>query len=288
MNVQQARIWLERAGTVLSLLAVIFISGRLYTLHQQLDSQMLSALIMPVALLSILYGFSCAFTAFAWRDSLAQCGVQISHRDSAWIYGNSQLAKYIPGNFMHLLGRQARGIAYGIPAKPLAKSMVLEIVLLCVAGLVLGSFLLPLTTTQVNIWASVYLVLGMLIALGLAMLRPAMHHIARAVLWNVGFLMVSGLVFVFLVARLLPGQNPETGMMLYFGAVYVVAWLVGFVTPGAPAGLGVREIVALTLIGSLIPEVEILTAIIAGRMVSVLGDTLFFVAVQKIGSNHSG
>ena len=57
---------------------------------------------------------------------------------------------------------------------------------------------------------------------------------------------------------------------------YVIAWLAGLVTPGAPAGIGVREAVLLFLLGNVLPHADLLLAVLIGRMVTVFGDTIYF------------
>jgi uncharacterized membrane protein YbhN (UPF0104 family) len=61
---------------------------------------------------------------------------------------------------------------------------------------------------------------------------------------------------------------------------YVIAWLAGLITPGAPAGVGVRELVLLFLLGEQIPAADLLLAVVLGRIVTVVGDLLFFTAVS--------
>lgn len=59
--------------------------------------------------------------------------------------------------------------------------------------------------------------------------------------------------------------------------VYVLAWLAGLVTPGAPAGVGVRELVLLFLLKGIVAEADLLLAVVLGRVVTVVGDFGFFV-----------
>lgn len=67
---------------------------------------------------------------------------------------------------------------------------------------------------------------------------------------------------------------------------YTIAWLAGLATPGAPAGIGIREAIALVLLGKWMEKDELLTAIVAGRMITIVGDLLFFliswIEIKKI------
>ena len=63
---------------------------------------------------------------------------------------------------------------------------------------------------------------------------------------------------------------------LPLGGAYVLAWLVGLVTPGAPAGVGIRELVLLFVLKGVIPETDLLLAVVMGRVVTIFGDVLYF------------
>jgi uncharacterized membrane protein YbhN (UPF0104 family) len=62
-----------------------------------------------------------------------------------------------------------------------------------------------------------------------------------------------------------------------FVGAYIVAWLVGLATPGAPAGVGVREVVLYSLLKPFVSDSDLLTAIVLGRMVTVAGDLAYYV-----------
>jgi uncharacterized membrane protein YbhN (UPF0104 family) len=101
--------------------------------------------------------------------------------------------------------------------------------------------------------------------------------VAGALVWQMGFLVVSGTVFIITLAIVVPRANVLPALPALYGA-YVLAWLAGLVTPGAPAGVGVREIVLLFLLGGKIADADLLLAVVLGRGVTVLGDLLFFIA----------
>ena len=59
-----------------------------------------------------------------------------------------------------------------------------------------------------------------------------------------------------------------------FGA-FMLDWLAGLLAPGAPAGLGVREMVLFSLLKGLVAEADLLLTIVPSRLVTVAGDMLF-------------
>ena len=57
---------------------------------------------------------------------------------------------------------------------------------------------------------------------------------------------------------------------------YVLSFVVGFLTPGSPAGIGVREAIFLKLMLFEISESDALILMISLRLISVVGDVLLF------------
>lgn len=104
------------------------------------------------------------------------------------------------------------------------------------------------------------------------------EYVAIAMLLQAVFLLVSGFVFIGVLSLV----NDHERLLYFSPAVcgaYVVAWLIGFITPGAPAGVGVREVILLFLLENLTSMEGILLSVVLGRVVNVIGDLLFFVCV---------
>ncbi|MFT7260179.1 MAG: uncharacterized membrane protein YbhN (UPF0104 family) [Glaciecola sp.] len=104
--------------------------------------------------------------------------------------------------------------------------------------------------------------------------------IARAFGWYVAFLIISGMVFVGVLAQLMGEVSIGLSHGLLYCGAFVVAWLVGLVTPGAPAGVGVRELVLMVLLKELVPEADLLMAVLLSRVVKAGCDGLFFLLVS--------
>jgi hypothetical protein len=94
--------------------------------------------------------------------------------------------------------------------------------------------------------------------------------------------LVSGAVFVVLLKLIGDCEGLRFRQWLTVIGAYVVAWLAGLVTPGAPAGVGVREMLLLLFLKGLVSEIDLLLVVLLGRLVSVVGDLLFFLAAFTI------
>jgi uncharacterized membrane protein YbhN (UPF0104 family) len=88
------------------------------------------------------------------------------------------------------------------------------------------------------------------------------------------FLASSGVVFAGVLS--IAGAELTPGGWGLAAASYVVAWLAGLLTPGAPAGIGVRELVLTLLLAGIAAPALVVLAVLLGRVVTVVGDLLFF------------
>ena len=97
----------------------------------------------------------------------------------------------------------------------------------------------------------------------------------QAVFWYIGFLLVSGLLFFATLQLLTPDTSLLHALPGICGA-YIIAWLAGAITPGAPAGVGIREVVMFALLQAIVGQSELLVAIVLSRAITAGGDTLFY------------
>ena len=277
MMSSKARRALNHVGSALALLGVAFVvwrlgqAGAIATLRQLPPS----AWVVIVAL-GVLYGVASLLLARAWWYLLLQTNVSASATWSVTTYGISQLAKYVPGNIFQFAGRQSLGMAAGLPGAALIKSAFWELLILVIAGVMFTPLVLPLvipgfssTMSTLLAVASVFTVAGVLRGL-------IGRHVQKAFLLDLLFLAISGLVFLTLLHLLAKNTNILSHQWPMLIGAYVVAWLLGLLTPGAPAGIGVREALLILLTPSIIKETELLPVVAINRMITMTGDFCCF------------
>lgn len=270
-------------GSFLALAGIVFVGFRLYSYSLELDVLRITiADWVFIAALSIIYGAANFLLASAWWHLLQNFQPPISRLESTRIFGISQLAKYVPGNIFHLAGRQALGMAAGLAPGALAKSMGWELGLLAVAGSQFGWLILPLVMPHFPESISLFLLLGS-VALTVKVLHGIFgRQVAYSFLWQILFMLVSGVIFIALILMMSGGEELTIWHWLTIGGAYIAAWLVGLVTPGAPAGVGIRELILLFMLNGVIGEKDLLMAVLIGRLVTVGGDFLFFAFANTI------
>ena len=267
---------------------IFFVCLKLYDYHGKLEFKNVSASGYAAAAgLIFVYGCSNLLLALAWHNILSALMLRVSVRWTIWAYAVSQLAKYVPGNIFQFAGRQAIGLAVGLPGWPLAKSTVWELVLISLCGAVFGFLVLPLFLIAVSNLIAILLFASAIVALLVTIRVLWGARLAGAALCYLIFLGLSGLIFSSVLAIANHGIVEIGKSLPAIVGAYVIAWLAGLLTPGAPAGLGIREAVLLLLLPVLYDNSAILLAVVVGRAITVSGDLLFFAASRLVPFNWS-
>jgi len=269
-----------------------------------LESLRSARVLAAVTVAALLYALIIPVSAWAWARLLARQGEAWPVARLAGLMGLMQLAKYIPGNVAQHASRAALALRAGMGGRAMAVTVVQETVLATAASLMVGLPALALSApglTQLPESARTPMLLaGALLAvavivLGSATIPPARlaTHRSRWVrsLGAVGGLpgpattlpaiaayMANYIVIglgLWLVAR--AAALPVQVDLALVTAAFSLAWLLGFLAPGAPAGLGVREGIMLILLAGSASDPELLLFVMLARAVTLLGDGICFV-----------
>ena len=286
-----SRSWPERGGLLLAALGFTAVAFEVHRLGSDLWGGAADGRIWATAAVgAALYGGVGFLLAEAWgRWVAAFSGREVPRVAIYRVYGRTQIAKYLPGNVLHLVGRHVASRGWGIGHADLVRAAAAETVTLVLCAGALGGALvlradrfqdLPLLRFAA-VW-SVAIALAAVLWFrrgsdphAAAPVRPLWPAAAVAGLAALGFFSFGGILLALLVRAAGAGSFPFPLAL----SVWAIAWMAGFVVPGAPAGLGVREWVLLSLSGSLVEAEPLLLAILALRVLTVAGDGLFVLYV---------
>jgi hypothetical protein len=248
---------------------------------------------------ALLYGVAGFLLSSAWYQLLSAGGPTASLRSHHAVYGRTQIAKYLPGNVFHLVGRQVMGRRLGYGQGRLALVSLLEAVLLMLIAAALGLPIVFQWLVHGPLWilASAAPLLALIVArwagrhdLALRDLAKEAGHgpllaiprlLGAATLYALFFLVVATIFWVLVLSVADPGR-PSISLAASVSVV-ALAWLVGFATPGSSAGIGVREAVLIAALeGSLGAPASGLIAL-ALRLVTIAGDVVFFTIGMMLG-----
>ncbi len=266
-------------GTVLAIAGVIFVSLKLkqYWQADSINHVSVSSW-MVIGMLSICYAGANIFLVIAWKNILEHYNLRVASRWAFQAYGISQLAKYVPGNIFHIAGRQAIAMAAGLPGKLVLKSNLLELIMISCGGTLIGWIVLSLLFPNLSLIMALTLLVCSYIGIILIARLYFSLSLSRAIIYQLLFLLSSAFIFTTILTLLVHGRVLDIPVICTTIGVYTIAWLAGLVMPGAPAGIGIRELVVVYFLSEYIPNAELLLAVLLGRIVTVLGDILFFLA----------
>lgn len=266
---------LHLVGGIMAVASLYFVGQRLYQYRHDIDLDLLTtSLTVSLFALGGVIAVANVCLALAWHTLLRHQLINVSLRWSVLTYGVSQLAKYVPGNIAHLAGRQVLAVAAGLPGWQLAKVMAVELGIQAIAASVFAILIIPVVWPSLPVWAALLAWVAAVAIMGWGAGRFN-RALTLALIWNWLFLLSSAGVFVAILVGLMP-QSLSFTLVIAAGSSFIVAWLIGFVTPGAPAGVGVREVVLLALLGSYLPAQSLLLAVVLARLVTLGGDIVYF------------
>lgn len=268
--------FLGLCGNVLAIAGIVFLILRFRTYAGQLSEIALSpSLFVLLVILAGASGLSVMLLVVAWKKILGVNGQSVDVKTTLVIYGLSQLAKYIPGNVFQFAGRQIVAMRYNLRAQAVAKSIVMELLLLVFCGCAFTTLMLPHIFSFITPAMSWFLFACMVAVLILTLFYNA--TIFTSLILQGTYLIVTGVLFYTVLYYLDPASVKGFPTFITITSAFIVAWLVGLVTPGAPAGIGVREAVLVMLLIHL-PQSEVIIAALLSRIITLAGDVLFYFA----------
>jgi uncharacterized membrane protein YbhN (UPF0104 family) len=282
---------LRIGGSLVAAAAVIFVARSVYSCAGQLSEMAWRPQFIAVVFGgAIFYALSLQLVGLAWFSLLASVGEKaIAPVLALRIFARTQVYKYLPTNVIHLVGRFVVASRYGASKDALSYAQVMEIILMI---LVAGGVAIIFSYSFVrrmgeeygfsgDVSSSVYLIAGAAAFL-IAVIAGARYFRSRQRRFTIStaalsaacyilFFLANGLIFTALV-QLLYGPAIEWKMAIGISAA---GWLLGFVVPGAPGGLGVREAVFIAgLSAAGIPAAASTAVAITHRVITLLGDVL--------------
>lgn len=282
-------------GLILVAASLFFVAGNIRASQAwNLDHLVIVRLSRTILLNTVLYALSCFLLSLAWQRLLNWCGETTTPRRYYHaIYGRSQIAKYIPGNVFHFVGRHVMGRTAGLSHGSLAWAALLEISGCLIAGVTLGGISLlaerglgPVALMAVGVAAGV-LVLSLVwrpLQKHISFLqlpsrtntnRVGLMHLPLTLVLYAAFFFANGFILRTLAQTVVSGPIDDGGPGT-FTAVVAAAWVGGLIVPGASAGIGVREAALVLSLSAFLGEYNSTIVAIAFRVVTVMGDLVFF------------
>jgi hypothetical protein len=228
------------------------------------------------------------WSGWVWYWIMQLLNAPVAGAWSVITYLKTNLAKYLPGNVWHFVGRIQFLKSSGTPLAAAVTGVMLEPLLMAAAALAIVVVSLPSTLLQAGI------LLGVLIGVHPRILNPILKRLAapklkqsdlqdsspipelskyplKPFLGEILFVLLRGIGFLLSFSALEPLAFQDWWVVL---GSFSFAWLLGLVVPGAPGGLGVFEATALTLLTPKFSAAVVLGTVAIYRLNSTLAEAL--------------
>lgn len=258
--------------------------------------------------LTFLYMLLIPMTALAWTWLLDSMDQPARYQRMLPILAITQFGKYLPGNVAQHIGRVAMARTEKIPLSASLSSVAYEMLLMLTACAHIGALTLlwsppaALGRWRVTHYRAPLLAIVTMVAIIVLLLAPRIATVlaerrARAgggrsvaaprlhvgaitalgcyAIYAANFCLVG--IGLWLLAMALPGAGWHAPGPLFLTGAFACSWILGFLTPGAPAGLGVREAILGAWLSSALPPAQIVLLVITLRIATTLGDLLNFI-----------
>lgn len=247
-------------------------------------------------------------SAFGWNKILNFLeGKAIPYADVSDIYVKANIGKFVPGNVMHLVGRNIIGTRYNISQANMALSTMLEIGLSLLSAVFYavlfsgGNLWVLFEHINLKIMVTAAAVLAVLGIAAVYLLRKKLLEILQQVFLPFSMKKLRDLLVILLIyfpnyllmgsifyltARYACSMDSTLTMMSMIG-IFLISWLAGYITPGASGGVGVREIILLTLLTPFYPRQSVLTVIVIHRLITTAGDIAAYFLILAVGKARS-
>ena len=292
-KIELSETTLKLIGRALMMLCLIFIFKKILAIKGDLYETILNRnLLLTCLVYSCIYGFSQLFLSYGWL-LLLRSRIGTVPSMSWWIvwplYGKAQLAKYIPGNVFHIVGRHLSAVKHGVGHRILLNAAIMEIIQLIASATLISILAIeeiwPFFQTRFDFIIFALIGAAIILVSSLTAYRAFIFEKFKKYAWlkifasqffYLVYLAISCLLFLIILSITLSNATAIGKWQLVAGA-YAFSWVLGFVVPGAPGGIGVRESAILLSLSGSFPEESVLVSVVLFRFVSVAGDVIFFI-----------
>ena len=291
-------------GTTLMILSLLFITQRLIndegfdrSLFEHLSSLWV---IGGLFLIAMAEGLGILGAGLNFRAILKNVSsVTVDRRLALSVYTESNVYKYIPGGVMYVAGRNRLAIEIDeLTHGKVALSTILEGISMIIGVITIASIFAFNHTAayirRMEIMPIAALIVLLVMVAGAIILYFLRHRIGgklkqmtssmERISWltiakRIGFsiLIMFFYSLTFLVVLMLMGQEVSFELGFAIIGLYLLAWLAGFITPGTPSGLGVREVVMMMFLGDLVSVSVLTAAMVMHRALTAVGDIAAYV-----------
>jgi hypothetical protein len=298
---------LKIAGNILTGICVVLLFYRLIRLEFDWSLLLSPRNLLVVLVILLLYAGHLILLPVVWRQTLRMTtGQNCPYAETAFVYLRSNLMKYLPGNVFQYVGRNEIALRRNLSHVDVALSTLLEIAAMSISVVAMACVLyLPGLKIWLETTDTGKLKWSLLLAVGLLLLATGIVWFMRGrlsrfllkikslltlknarnyflcILYYAFWASYNSFLFVMLL-RAIFGLSLSVQETTNLMGTFLFSWLVGFLAPGTPGGIGVREFVIVTMMSGRVGEEIIIPGILVYRIITTAGDFMAFAVARLL------
>ena len=305
-------------GTALMIVSMVFVAQRLRNTaggegginFEVLTSHWIIAGLLLVAITEGLGIFAAGLNFRALVRNVS--GVTLKRILTIKVYTESNVYKYIPGGVMYVAGRNRLAVEVDeLAHSKVVLATIIEGICMVIGVVVVATVFAYSHVARLfeylGIIPIIIFALGLLLLIAIPIIYVLRHRIGgliknltssmETISWLVvvkrlGFSILLMFLYsvTFLITLVLMGQDIDISLGFAIIGLYLLSWLAGFLTPGAPSGLGIREAVMVMFLTGFVDDTILVAAMVMHRVLTVIGDILAFLTawtISRISSKSS-
>lgn len=296
------KLILKAIGYVITIASFIYIINQILALKFDVLNHLKSfRFFFYLTAFSFLYTTIIFIAALNWKIIIRFfANTVIPFKIILQVYLKSNIAKYLPGNVMHYAGRNYLGSKFGMKHSDIAISSVFEIVLVIITTGILTSInlftniiALPKELTS-NIKLNheiIFFILGVILIITCMLLIRKRNLIIRTIsrLFSINFITLLAKTIILVSFTFIFGGLILVSIYIFIFDIvfslkdfiatiniFIISWFLGYITPGAPGGIGVRETALILMLSPILGKESTLMASIILRLVTTISDVIAF------------
>lgn len=290
---------LKMAGNLLTVLALVFVIRKL--VQFDIDYALLAntEALLGILIISVIYGGLIVIYGWPWRNYVKMIThTELPYVSVAFVIAKSNLLKYIPGNVFQYIGRNELAVRRNLKHSEVGMATVFDVITNLLAAAILGGIFYFDGLTKVLeqfgnkimilLIIGIFLITVIMILIWLNKRQVVLKYIVLlrskdniiVIIKNICFyavnMLVNALLYILTLKYILSVDLGKNDGYILMGA-FILSWIVGFIVPGAPGGIGIREFVITLLVPKNINVQIVLLGIVVYRLINIFGDILGFI-----------
>ena len=293
-------------GNILVVISIIFIIKRIISMN--LDYDELFSLHNVLCLLPLFVVFTIQVLASFfpwWIITISMTSIKVSAWEMCVSFAKANIMKYIPGNVFQYVGRaEIAEKNKSVNITIIAASLIIETAATVLSAVIVGAVGVSEYTIRLLQEKKSLLILFLTLCAAMLILICIFRKKIQALLkkknivitWKLaeGFLLalafltlsqIIGGVMLTIIMQIISGKSYFPQAKTICGA-YAISWVIGYVTPGASGGIGVREAILYMLLKNFASSDIVMMSAIILRFLNIVSDLSAYAITRIINRKY--